>query len=836
MNHEARGKGILLCLLGAVCFLGLLPAIAAAYLELADARVERLDNGLTVIILENHSFPVVSVQMLYTVGARDETIGKTGLAHFLEHMAFRSSENFPDTELVSRIYDAGGEWHGYTWLDQTTYFATAPASQLDLLLRIEADRMARLDIPAADLEAERGAVLTEMHSYENDPATVLQDNVLYLSFLAHPYRNNTIGWESDIASITHADLVDFYQRHYQPGNAVLAIVGDVKSDDVMQAVREHFGQMKGRPASPAPHTVEPVQTGERRIRIEGAQEKKYFKIVYRAPAASHPDYPAFLLAQDLLAAGSGVSFLQNDWGTPARPGSPLAGISDDLTTWFPPSAQNYVFMISGSLPANGDEDATERRIEEGIDRLREQFSAPGAKSNAALEQARERVQRQLTFDLQTTEDAAHQLAFFEGIDALGVLVELEDLLARVSVADIDLVLGRYLGSEKRTIGWSVPIEAGRPETTQLETPDKARDTQWSGSKGFSEAGEESAAPAKLERLSNGTPVIIQRSPLSPTAMLKVVVPAADFDLPAGVTLGAPAWGLSSLDFELLPEEIEGAVVEARQVIETAEPIAGAPQASDADPGALLESTFRELLGLQYSPTQPTGPLLLVVSGAIDPQAVLARLESTFGALPRQEWALPERAEPMAPAEIEKKLRIPVAQERLGYVVRVPDAGVPGPQLQAAWRIVLYILSHGYEGRLGKEAISRRGLVYYIASAYDTDGTNDWITLSMGVDPGKLPAMKRLLREQLDLLITKPPSTAEIEAARNHLLGRDVSAAQSNRELTEALGTQWILYRKLESGDELRRRLENVSREDVLALLPAFTRGSVVSIRNPSADP
>ncbi len=792
--------------------------------------------------------------MLYTVGARDETTGKTGLAHFLEHMAFRSSENFPDTDLVSRIYDAGGEWHGYTWLDQTTYFATAPASQLGLLLQIEADRMARLDIPAADLEAERGAVLTEMHSYENDPATVLQDNVIYLSFLAHPYRNNTIGWESDIANITYADVVDFYQRHYQPGNAVLAIVGDVKLDDVMQAVHRHFGEMEGRPASPAPHTIEPVQTGERRIRIEGAQEKKYFKIVYRAPAASHPDYPAFLLAQDLLAAGSGVSFLQNDWGTPARPGSALAGISDDLTTWFPPSAQDYVFMISGSLPADGDEHATEKKIEDGINRLRKQFSASGPQSTAAsstaiLEQARERVLRQLTFDLQTTEDAAHQLAFFEGIDALGELVDLEDLLTQVSVADIDRVLGRYLGSEKRTIGWSVPIGDVRPATVPRETSDKARDsaqvtardTQWNGGKGFSEAGEESAAPAKLERLSNGTPVIIQRSPLSRTAMLKVLVPAAEFDLPAGATLSAPAWGLSSLDFELLPQELEGAMLEARNIIGTAEPITGAPQANDADPGALLDGTFRELLGLQYSPTQPTGPLLLVVSGDIDPQAVLGQLERTFGGLPRQEWALPARAEPMPPAEIEKQLSNPVAQERLGYIVSVPhgrvaDGRAPGPQTRAAWRIVLYILSHGYEGRLGKEAISRRGLVYYIASDFHTDGTNDWITLSMGVDPDKLPAMKRLLREQLDLLITNPPSAEEIEAARNHLLGRHVSAALSNRELADSLAAQWVWNGDLESGDELKRRLENISRDDVVALLPAFTSGSIVSIRNPSANP
>ena len=137
------------------------PVPAGAYLDLAAARLERLDNGLTLIVLEGHTLPVVSVQMLYRVGARNETFGATGLAHFLEHMAFRSAQNFPGTQLAGSIYAVGGEWHGYTWLDQTTYFATAPRQQLDLLLRIESNRMARLDIQKPGVLAERGAVLAE---------------------------------------------------------------------------------------------------------------------------------------------------------------------------------------------------------------------------------------------------------------------------------------------------------------------------------------------------------------------------------------------------------------------------------------------------------------------------------------------------------------------------------------------------------------------------------------------------------------------------------------------------------------------------------------------------
>ena len=129
------------------------PAPAPAALDLRRASVSHLPNGLTVILLEEHSFPLVSVQMLYQSGSAAEVSGKTGLAHFLEHLAFRGSARFPNARATELIYDSGGEWHGYTALDQTTYFATMPADQLDLLLRIEADRMARVVIDPAAIDA-----------------------------------------------------------------------------------------------------------------------------------------------------------------------------------------------------------------------------------------------------------------------------------------------------------------------------------------------------------------------------------------------------------------------------------------------------------------------------------------------------------------------------------------------------------------------------------------------------------------------------------------------------------------------------------------------------------
>jgi predicted Zn-dependent peptidase len=147
-------------------------------------------------------------------------------------------------------------------------------------------------------------------------------------------------------------------------------------------------------------------------------------------------------------------------------------------------------------------------------------------------------------------------------------------------------------------------------------------------------------------------------------------------------------------------------------------------------------------------------------------------------------------------------------------------------------MALYVFSHGYEGRLGKEAISRQGLVYYIDSVVQTDGRNYWFTLSMGVDPDKMPAVKRLLKDELARLLAEPPGEAEIEEARVHLLGRYLSAAQSNAELADSLTRQWIWYGEVTGYEEKAEQLATVRRQDIINLLPAFTRGSIIEIRNP----
>jgi zinc protease len=844
-----------------------LPGLASARLDLSAATVERLDNGLTVIVLEEPAFPLVSVQAVYRAGAKHEPVGGTGLAHFVEHMAFRSTENFPDTQVVSSIYAVGGEWHGYTWLDQTTYFATAPKGELDLLLGIEADRMARVLIPETDVEAERGAVLTEMHGYENDPMTVLQDYVLYLSFLAHPYRNNTIGWESDVAGIRHTELVDFYHRHYHPGNAVLAVVGDVRVPEVLDQVRRHFGSLEGRASSPRPRTLEPPQRGERRIRLQGPVQGKHFKIAWRAPSVHSPDFPAFLVLQELLSGGSGVSFLQNDWGTPARPDSPLGHAAGDINSWFPPSQEDYVFTVSGSLDAGGDERTLEQAVQSAIASLQDKTgasdSAQQQESQEALVQAKEAVTRALLFDVQTTEDAAHQLATFAGMDALDILTGLPRAVEGVRLEDVRRVASTWLGSEQRTVGWYVPdspqssavrtVEAGKLAAKPAEEQQSARvAAAASAAAPVAAAKPEPAGAPVVRTLDNGTVAIVQRSPLSATAHLKLVLAGAVHLDGAEVRHNDPAWGVTSLDLEVLLQELDAAL--AGTAARLAQTVAvDLEDSSDAnDPQVQLERHFRDTLGLRGVGASVRGeagnavaPLLVVVSGDVEPDAALWAVAQAFGDFPPAgSAAMGDSAAALARPnsvalsdsgrmEVESTLELPVAQEQLGYVVPVPGPAEPAA---AAWRMALYVLTHGYEGRLGKEAISRRGLVYYIDSAYHSDRRRGWMTLSMGVDPDKLPAMRELLRAELLRLLGEPPTQGDLDEARRHLLGRQLSAAQSNRELAERLARDWLWYSKLLDYEDLRKQLESVTLQDLLAVLPAFTAGTIVAVRNPPSGP
>jgi len=221
------------------------------------------------------------------------------------------------------------------------------------------------------------------------------------------------------------------------------------------------------------------------------------------------------------------------------------------------------------------------------------------------------------------------------------------------------------------------------------------------------------------------------------------------------------------------------------------------------------------------------PLAAIVSGNIDAGTAFAMLDRQLGrtAPGKLSRDLPRRSS-TAPKVIRERIATPLAQGALGYVAEGPP---PGTREALAWRMLLYVLTHDYSGRLGRSAITEKGIVYHIYSSVRTDGARSWATISTGVDPDKADAMEAELRNQLARLVSNPPSPAEVEAARNHLLGRDLTAAQSNGELTAKLAREFVETGGLRSHAQLRQQLRTITPADLAALLPALTGGTLIRV-------
>jgi zinc protease len=782
-------------------------APASAELDLRRAEVSHLPNGLTVIMLEDRSFPLVSVQMLYKSGSAAEVTGKTGLAHFLEHLAFRASRNFPNALATELIYDSGGEWHGYTAMDQTTYFATMPKDGLDLLLRIEADRMARTVIDPASIEAEKGAVITELHGYENDPASVLQEAVTRTALQAHPYGSPMAGYVSDVSRLTVDDARAYYASHYAPGNAVLTIVGDFNPTEAKSLVARTFADVPPRAVAQPSLTSELPQSGERRTRLTGPVDARYFQLAFPAPAASNADFPAFLVLQQILSGGSGLNLRQSDWtGTQAEKGSLLSGATGDIATWLPPTRDPFLFIISGSIAANADPSGLERDVARRIAVLRDR-PIPEPR----LAQAKATVTRAVAEDVLTTEDAGHQLAFFEGIGALDMLLDMPRRIAGVTGADVQRVARTYLLPDRLTVGWMVPGEtpAARPGAgNPLPAADRP------GTAPRSDA----AGQPQLRTLARGLPAMVQRNPLSDTVTVELLMSAPTEG-------GAHPEDLPGLDTVIRSGARDGLAAMVTQAVVVARQGPAAAETRSQDPERRLQQLIAAQMDMRANAVPR--PLAVIVSGNVEPARAFGLLDEQLGqTTPDKLTAIASRLRPDGPTIVRERIPKPLSQGAIGYVV---EAAPPGTREALAWRMLLYILTHDYSGRLGRSAIGEKGIVYHIYSALRTDGRRSWVTISTGVDPDKADAMEAELRAQLARLVSEPPTTSEVEAARNHLLGRDLTAAQSNEELAAKLARDFVETGGVRSHEQLRAQLQTIVPADLASAARSFGNGTILRV-------
>ena len=272
-----------------------------------EYQFHTLDNGLTVILSEDHSTPIVHLQLVYRVGSKNERRGRTGFAHLFEHMMFKGSRNvMPDSHLtvISRV---GGDGNAYTTEDATVFVETVPAQYLPLVLWLEADRMATLRIDETTFEAERQVVKEERRwRYEDSPFGLLSEILYDQAYAVHPYKHTTIGSMADLEAASVEDVQGFFDTYYVPENATLVLVGDFESAEALALVKQYFDRVpKARHRVPRDIPREPPQPGERRVTITENQNWPLPAVIvaHHITYDGHPDAYPLHIAAKLLSDG-----------------------------------------------------------------------------------------------------------------------------------------------------------------------------------------------------------------------------------------------------------------------------------------------------------------------------------------------------------------------------------------------------------------------------------------------------------------------------------------------------------------------------------------------------
>ena len=440
-----------------------MPVIATPLAGTPALRRTQLDNGLTIFVQEMRTAPLVSVWCWYKVGSKDERSGQTGVSHWVEHMNFKGTTNIPRDQVKGIIEQFGGSWNGYTWIDQTTYLETAIATALDRMLFIEAERMSNGLYHPDDCESERTVIISELEGGDNDPEQLLDTEVTAAAFKAHGYHHPTIGWRSDLESMTRDDLFGYYRAWYVPNNAALVIVGDVDADDAFRRAERHFGRIEAGEVPKRVTTAEPEQFGERRVNVARPGTTAYLKFAWRAPDARGADFHPLLVLDAALTGAKGINLWASFRNPPQRSTRLYralvdTGLASSVFGALLPTEHPFLYTVSCTATSGTPLAA----VEEAADRALADVRANGI-TQQEFDRARHQLRARLVFEADSVTSIAHQIGYFHTIADVEVYHGMEASLASVTLEDVARVARHYLAPTSRTVGWFEPLadEVGR---------------------------------------------------------------------------------------------------------------------------------------------------------------------------------------------------------------------------------------------------------------------------------------------------------------------------------------------------------------------------------------
>ena len=413
-----------------------------------------LPNGMLVLLKEIHTSPIISHWIWYRVGSRDEVPGMTGASHWVEHMLFKGTPQFPKRELDRMISREGGMWNGFTWLDFTTYFETLPADRFDLAFAIESNRMAHAVFDPKEVASERTVIISERQGNENSPQFLLAEEVQAAAFRVHGYHHEVIGDLCDLQTMTREQLFNHYRSYYAPNNAVAVAVGDFKTADVLGKIQKAFGKTRPGPELPNIHREEPPQRGERRVTVEGPETTAYIEVAYRAPRATEADFPALVVLDAILAGASGLS-LFGGGGTNASSRLYKALVDTELAIDVSGGLATTVDPYLYSLSATVRTGHTPAEVEAALDaELARAIHEPVSQLEVA--KAIKQAKAQFAYGSESVTNQGFWYGFSEVFADYTWFESYLDRLAAVTVDDVQRVAQAYLTKGNRTVGWYVP--------------------------------------------------------------------------------------------------------------------------------------------------------------------------------------------------------------------------------------------------------------------------------------------------------------------------------------------------------------------------------------------
>lgn len=416
-----------------------------------------LPNGLRIILVEEHSLPVVSCLVWYKVGARNERPGGTGLSHMVEHMAFDEVGTFRKGELGATIVRNGGQFNGFTSDDFTAFFETVHPAKLDLALKIEAMRMRSVRFTKAAVQAEVANLKREFEEEKNDPAAMLASEVRCVSFLHHPYGSPTRGWLPDVEGLTAEDAKGFYDRFYVPNNATLVLVGDFNSANALASVKKYFAALP-RSATPVPtiRAKEPEQRAERRVMMKYPGKTELLQVSYHAPSIAEQDSAPMAVLEKLLNAS-----ISGRLKTKLMEPKICSGANSQFELKHDPG-----LITITATPAAGQ---TLQKALDAIDGLVAQLRSQPI-SDAELRRAKNQAEYACFSERDGPYRTGFYIGYFDSISSWKNAYAWPERLRTVSSADILRVARLHLVPENRVVGFLSSSTAPKPAPQQPSTP------------------------------------------------------------------------------------------------------------------------------------------------------------------------------------------------------------------------------------------------------------------------------------------------------------------------------------------------------------------------------